>query len=103
MGRNWLKLAEEVLYVTALKIICRSAVIGRRNSVCDRQKASSDGYHDEYLDETATLADFNSKTIFAIPFNRQVKQTKSTKETPTNQTNHRLWRSKLMQILIYLY
>ena len=33
----------------------RSTVIDRRNSVCDRRKASLNGHHDrQYLDVTAT-------------------------------------------------
>ena len=77
----------------------KSAVNDSRNSVCDRRKASPNDHHDRLsLDETATLTDFNSKTIFAILFIRQIKQTKYTTETTTNQTNHRLWQSKLMQI-----
>lgn len=76
----------------------KSTVNDSRNSVCERRKASPNDHHDRLsLDETATLTDFNSKTIFAVHFIRQIKQTKYSTETTTNQTNHRLLQSKLMQ------
>ena len=50
----------------------RLTVIDRRNRVCDRRKASLNGYHDrQYQDVTTTFTYVNtfttfSKTIFAI-------------------------------------
>ena len=47
-------------------------VTDRRKSLCDRQKALSNGHHDRhYLDIAASFINFNSfanssKTIFAI-------------------------------------